>query len=129
MAKSPLVVTSFPDPKFIISDPDPQIENQKFGSGSFGELEMVKKEMVNFGSYKDTNEIFNFFKYFKYCVWNYGTFVHFLGLFKNIFLSLKCEKGKDPDPCGQIISDPGGSGSGALIITNNCIDFNRSSKV
>jgi len=35
--------TSFPDPKFLISDPDPQIENQEFRIGSFCELETVKK--------------------------------------------------------------------------------------
>jgi len=30
-----VVKVSVPDPKLMISDPDPQIENQEFGSGSF----------------------------------------------------------------------------------------------
>ena len=43
--------SGFSNWKSGILDPDPDLDP---GSGSFGELGMVKK-MVNFGSYEDTN--------------------------------------------------------------------------
>jgi hypothetical protein len=53
-----MVLTNVPDLKLLITflDPDPQTENQEFGSGSFCSQEMVKKG-VNFGKYEDTNGI------------------------------------------------------------------------
>jgi len=101
-------------------------EGGNFGSGSasFCEVGMVEKNLsilVNMKTQMGWN--LELLKNFKYCVWNYDEFVHFLVHFKNIFLSLVWKRGgsgsgagsgaPDPDPLDQIISDQGGSGSGS----------------
>jgi len=60
-------VSSVPDPKLLITDPNPKIENQEFhgsGSGSFCKLEMVKKSFTFwFRRRHRWVEIFNFFTF------------------------------------------------------------------
>jgi len=82
------VAFSVPDPKLIISDPDPQIENQEFGildpdptvtwdgEKKWSILVIMKTQM---------GWNLELFKYFKYCVWNYDEFVHFLVHFITYF--------------------------------------------
>jgi len=79
-------ICSVPDPKLIISDPDPQIENQEFRIRiqirillwtSDGEKKF--SILVNNKTLLGWN--LQLFEFFKNCIWNYGEFFHFLGHF------------------------------------------------
>jgi len=70
-----LLLTSVPDRKLIISDPDPvwirilKLKIENFGSGSFCELVMVKKSFQFWLIIKHKwVEIFNFLNFSKDCV-------------------------------------------------------------
>jgi len=110
---------SVPDPKLIISDPDTQIENHEFRIRILLRNRDVKKKISDLVNTK-TQMGWT-------CVWNYDEFAHFKVHFKTYFW-VRCEKGEDPDlepepksiiadpdPWGQIITDPGGFGSGTLL--------------
>jgi hypothetical protein len=121
--KSQLGRSSVPDPKLIISDPDPQIENQDFPIRirillwtSDGE----KKFPILVHNMTQMGWNLKLFEFFKNCVRNQYEFFHFLVHFQNIFLSLvwKREGSRSGSGAGSGSWRPNNFGSGRIRIRN-----------